>query len=105
LNVPCFGSTTFHDMLISAVVRPSDLSAAKLASDQAVPLLSKSSWVDHIGVVDAAGVAAPALTKGAATRAAITRTTGDRGRDRDRVLARARAPLDFFLNIIAFRLS
>ena len=40
-----------HGMLSSAVVRPSDASPAKNDSDQAVPLLSKSSWVDQIGVV------------------------------------------------------
>ena len=42
-----------HGMSSSAVVRPSAASPAKNDSDQAVPLLSKSSWVDHIGVVDA----------------------------------------------------
>ncbi len=58
-NVPCAGSMVFHGMSISAVVRPSALSAAKLASDQGVPLSSKSSWVDHSGVaVDAAAIAA-----------------------------------------------
>jgi hypothetical protein len=85
--------------------------------------LSKSSWVDQIGVVgvDAAGVAAPALTKGAVTRPAITTRTpaiaagigigNFRGR---RPPADGSGPgtdccawtgLDLFLNIIALRLS
>src|SRR5580658_2695060 len=51
LNVPAAGSIVPHGMLSSAVVRPSAASPAKNDSDQAVPLLSKSSWVDHIGVV------------------------------------------------------
>src|SRR6202453_5404698 len=51
LNVPASGSIVPHGMLSSAVVRPSAASPAKNDSDQAVPLLSKSSWVDHIGVV------------------------------------------------------
>ena len=46
-----------HGMSSSAVVRPSAASPAKNDSDQAVPLLSKSSWVDQIGVVgDEAGL-------------------------------------------------
>jgi hypothetical protein len=68
-KVPCFGSTVFHDMSIAAWVRPSALSAAKLDSDQAVPLLSHLSCVDH-SVLEAAacavvGVAAFAPEKGA----------------------------------------
>src|ERR1700761_1632873 len=51
LNVPAEGSIVPHGMLSSAVVRPSAASPAKNDSDQAVPLLSKSSWVDQIGVV------------------------------------------------------
>src|SRR5580692_452266 len=51
LNVPAEGSIVPHGMLSSAVVRPSAFSPAKNDSDHAVPLLSKSSWVDHIGVV------------------------------------------------------
>ena len=51
LNVPGWGSIVPHGMLSSAVVRPSDASPAKNDSDQGVPLLSKSSWVDQIGVV------------------------------------------------------
>src|ERR1700677_3875009 len=50
-NRPAEGSIVPHGMLSSAVVRPSAFSPAKNDSDQAVPLLSKSSWVDHIGVV------------------------------------------------------
>ena len=46
-------------MLSSAVVNPSAASPAKYDSDHATPLLSKSSWVDQIGVVgdDAASAA------------------------------------------------
>src|SRR5580658_3572178 len=51
LNVPADGSIVPHGMSSSAVVRPSDFSPAKNDSDHAVPLLSKSSWVDQIGVV------------------------------------------------------
>src|SRR6202451_315597 len=51
LNVPASGSIVPHGMLSSAVVRPSAASPAKNDSDQAGPLLSKSSWVDQIGVV------------------------------------------------------
>src|SRR3984885_3436003 len=61
LNVPAAGSIVPHGMLSSAVVRPSAASPAKNDSDQAAPLLSKSSWVDHIGVVgdEAAWAGAP----------------------------------------------
>src|ERR1700678_2022211 len=51
LNVPASGSIVPHGMSSSAVVRPFAFSPAKDDSDQAVPLLSKSSWVDQIGVV------------------------------------------------------
>ena len=51
VNVPAEGSIVPHGMSSSAVVRPSAASPAKNDSDQAVPLLSKSSWVDQIGVV------------------------------------------------------
>src|SRR6202451_1061514 len=51
VNVPAAGSIVPQGMLSSAVVRPSAASPAKNDSGQAVPLLSKSSWVDHIGVV------------------------------------------------------
>src|ERR1700678_1205225 len=51
LNVPADGSIVPHGMSSSAVVSPSAFNAAKEASDQAAPCLSKSSWVDHIGVV------------------------------------------------------
>src|SRR6202453_5085221 len=50
-NVPASGSIVPQGMSSSAVVRPSARSPAKNDSDQAVPLLSKSSWVDQIGVV------------------------------------------------------
>ncbi len=91
--MPSFGSTVFQDMSISAVVRPSALSAAKLDSDQAVPLLSHLSCVDHSGVADvAAGVAAPALKNGAVTSAAITARTP--------TTAAGSGILDLFLNFI-----
>src|SRR6202034_3610063 len=51
LKVPADGSIVPHGMFSSAGGRPSAASPAKNDSDQAVPLLSKSSWVDHIGVV------------------------------------------------------
>ena len=62
LKLPWVGSTTFQDMSISAEFRPFACNAAKLDSDQAVPLLSKSSWVDQIGVTGAAGAALAAVT-------------------------------------------
>jgi hypothetical protein len=46
-KVPGDGSTTFHDMLISTLFSPSAFSAARLASDQGTPWLSKKSWVAH----------------------------------------------------------
>jgi hypothetical protein len=60
-------------MFSSAVVRPSAASPAKNDSDQAVPLLSKSSWVDHIGVVgDEAARAAGVLIAKPPSMAAST---------------------------------
>src|ERR1700722_13090727 len=57
LNVPADGSIVPHGMSSSAVVSPAAFNVAKEASDQAAPLLSNSSWVDHIGVVGAAAAA------------------------------------------------
>src|ERR1700727_1055318 len=51
INVPADGSIVPHGMSSAAVVSPSAFNVSKEASDQAAPLLSKSSWVDHIGVV------------------------------------------------------
>ena len=70
-------------MLSSAVVRPSDANPAKNDSDQGVPLLSKSSWVDQIGVVGdeaarAAGTWKP--LKSAAITASRMGATSRRGR-------------------------
>src|SRR3984885_6469286 len=83
LNVPAAGSIVPHGMLSSAVVRPSAASPAKNDSDQAVPLLSKSSWVDHIGVVgDEAACAGAATTaprpSKPATRAPVIPSAADK---------------------------
>jgi hypothetical protein len=83
LNVPAAGSIVPHGMLSSAVVSPSAASPAKNDSDQAVPLLSKSSWVDQIGVVgDEAARAAGAWRpqKSATSTASTTEGTSRLGR-------------------------
>ena len=83
LNVPGSGSIVPHGMFSSAVVRPSDASPAKNDSDQAVPPLSKSSWVDQIGVVGDAAARATGAWKPqetTASRAAATGGTSRRGR-------------------------
>jgi len=61
LNVPFAGSIPFHGMSISTLFRPSALSAVKLAVDHGVPLLSKSSWVDHSVPSHGGAVAAVAV--------------------------------------------
>src|SRR3984885_3093200 len=86
LNVPAEGSIVPHGMLSSAVVRPSAFSPAKNDSDHAVPLLSKSSWVDHIGVVGdelacAIGTWKPLMN---ASVTASTKSGTSRGRNRPR---------------------
>src|ERR1700691_3192570 len=85
LNVPASGSIVPHGMLSSAVVRPSAASPAKNDSDQAVPLLSKSSWVDHIGVVGDEAACATGTWKplmNASVTASTKSGTSRRGRNR-----------------------
>src|SRR6202040_2990352 len=87
-------------------VRPSALSAAKLDSDQAVPLLSHLSCVDHIGVDAAAGLAT-AVAIGLATGLAIGGAAPAMGTGATTSApTMTRTPMtDFFVNIITFRLS
>ena len=85
LNVPADGSIVPHGRLSSAVVRPSAASPAKNDSDHAVPLLSKSSWVDQIGVVGdeaacAIGTRKPPMN--ASVTASTNNGTSRRGRNR-----------------------
>ena len=82
VNVPAAGSIVPHGMSSSAVVSPSDASPAKNDWDQAVPLLSKSSWVDQIGVVgdEAARATGPRkLASSATATASTTNGTSRRG--------------------------
>src|SRR5580658_2181819 len=74
LNVPAEGSIVPHGILSSAVVRPSPASPAKNDSDQAVPLLSKSSWVDQIGVVGDEAACAIGARKPLSSASATART-------------------------------
>src|ERR1700722_8951327 len=83
LNVPAAGSIVPHGMLSSAVVRPSAASPAKNDSDQAVPLLSKSSWVDHIGVVGDELACAIGVRKPPRSASSTARTANGASRDRN----------------------
>src|ERR1700691_3834761 len=85
LNVPAEGSIVPQGMLSSAVVRPSAASPAKNDSDQAVPLLSKSSCVDQIGVVGDEAACAIGTWKppiNASVTASTKSGTSRRGRNR-----------------------
>ena len=82
LNVPAWGSIVPHGMLSSAVVRPSAASPAKNDSDQAVPLLSKSSWVDQIGVVGDELACAPGAWKPPKSASSTASTTNGASRVR-----------------------
>src|SRR6202034_2224468 len=84
LNVPAEGSIVPHGMLSSAVVRPSAANPAKNDSDQAVPLLSKSSWVDHIGVVGDELACAIGVRKPPRSAASTASTTNGTSRSRNR---------------------
>src|ERR1700684_1378624 len=80
VNVPADGSIVPHGMSSSAVVRPSARSPAKNDSDQAAPLLSKSSWVDQIGVVGDELACAVGTRKPPRSASSTARTTNGASR-------------------------